>query len=504
MNLSVRFSNGKHWKHVVARSIMCTMLLALPACHIPTLRQAAPGRDLPQDFNGVTSPENSAELSVEEFYNDPTLTRLIDQGLAGNQDLRIITENVQIASNEVLARRGAYLPFVTVGGGASLSHPGKFTPEGALEDQLDVTPGHPFPNVLPNYMAGFNVFWQMDIWKQLRNARDAAQLRFLGAAEGRNYIVTRLVADVAENYYRLMSLDQRLATLDIIIDLQEKSLNVANEKWKNARGTLLPVQRFQAEVHKNKSEKLIINQEIIEVENRVNFALGRFPQPVERLSTNFIDLTIHKLDVGLPSQLIQYRPDIRQAERELAAAGLDVNVARARFFPTLTLTGAIGYEAFNPKYLFWTPESMAANIAGNLVAPLINKAAIRADYLTANAKQLQAVYNYQRVILNAFIEVISRLAMVQNYGKSIEIKKQQVKSLELAVDSATKLLANAQAGVDYMDVLFAQRDLMDARMVVISTKLQQISAIVNAYQALGGGQSGSTSTGISGMGKNCE
>ena len=130
---------------------------------------------------------------------------------------------------------------------------------------------------------------------------------------------------------------------------------------------------------------------------------------------------------------------------------------------------------------------MAGNIAGNLVAPLINKKAIQADYLTANAKQLQAVYNYQRVVLNAFTEVVNRISMVANYGTSVEIKKQQVKSLEESVDSATKLLAAAQPGVDYLDVLFAQRDLMDARMVLIETKMQQLSAIVNAYQALGGG-----------------
>ena len=106
---------------------------------------------------------------------------------------------------------------------------------------------------------------------------------------------------------------------------------------------------------------------------------------------------MHTLSVGLPSQLLQNRPDIRQAERELAAAGLDVKVARVRFFPLLTITAGVGYEAFNPRYLFITPEALIANVAGDLVAPLINKKAIKADYLSANARQLQSVYNYQRV-----------------------------------------------------------------------------------------------------------
>jgi len=188
----------------------------------------------------------------------------------------------------------------------------------------------------------------------------------------------------------------------------------------------------------------------------------------------------------VPSQLLQYRPDIRQAERELAAAGLDVQVARARFYPTVTITGGVGFEAFNPAYLFTNPaQALIASVAGGLVAPLINKKAIQADYLSANAKQLESVYNYQRVILNAFTEVITRVSMVENYGKSIEIKKQQLEALEASVNSASKLFLNAR--VEYVDVLLAQRDLIDARMVLIETKKEQLSAIVNVYQALGGG-----------------
>jgi len=151
----------------------------------------------------------------------------------------------------------------------------------------------------------------------------------------------------------------------------------------------------------------------------------------------------------------------------------------------LTITAGVGYEAFNPRYLFITPEALIANVAGDLVAPLINKKAIKADYLSANARQLQSVYNYQRVILNAFTEVINRLSKVENYRKSLEIKKQQLESLEASVEAASRLFQSARA--EYMDVLFAQRDLMDARTVLVGTKQQQLSAIVNTYQALGGG-----------------
>ena len=126
---------------------------------------------------------------------------------------------------------------------------------------------------------------------------------------------------------------------------------------------------------------------------------------------------------------------------------------------------------------------MIANVAGNLLVPLINKKAIKAEYRSANARQLQSVYNYQRVILNAFAEVINRLSKVENYRKSIEIKKQQLESLEASVEAASRLFQSARA--DYVDVLFAQRDLNDARTVLVETKQQQLSAIVNTYQALG-------------------
>jgi len=318
----------------------------------------------------------------------------------------------------------------------------------------------------------------------LRNARDAAAQRYLAVSERRNYFVTRLVAEIAENYYGLMALDKRIEVLDQTIELQEQSRKLAKAKMDAGKGTALAVQRFQAEVHKNQSEKMIVKQQIVEVENRINFLLNRFPQPVERVSDKFLDLKINTLNVGVPAQLLQNRPDIRQAERELEAAGLDVQVARAHFCPRLDITAGVGYTAFNPRYLF-EPEALIYNVAGNLAAPLINKKAIQAEYMTANAKQLQSVYNYQRVILEAFTQVINRVTKVQNYSKSIEIKKQQLEQLEASVASANKLFDNAR--VEYVEVLLAQRDLLEAKTVLIETKKEQLSAIVNAYQALGGG-----------------
>lgn len=470
---------------MLGRAIALGVVLALPSCGIPPLRHPEAGPVLPADFNGSTSAENSSQLGIEEFYHDPTLTGLIYEALDGNRELKILDQEVEIASNAVLSRSGTYLPFVNIGLGGSADKPSRFTRAGAVDYQLEIAPGQSFPNPLPNALGVFTLFWNVDIWRQLRNSRDAAALRYVAAVERRNFFVTHLIADIAGNYYSLMALDKRLENLDQIIELQEKSLEFSKARKEAARGTQLAVLRFQAEVQRNRSEKLIVNQSVIETENRINFLLNRYPQTVQRTSAEFYDLNIGTLSVGVPSQLLQNRPDIRQAERELAAAGLDVRIARFNFFPQLVITAGVGYEAFNPKYFFVSPEALVAGVAGGLVTPLINKRAIKAEYLTANARQLQSIYNYQRVILNAFTEVFNRVSMVERYTNSIEIRKQQLKSLEASVDVASNLFQNART--EYIDVLFAQRDLRDARMVLIETKTQQLSAIVNAYQALGGG-----------------
>jgi len=219
-------------------------------------------------------------------------------------------------------------------------------------------------------------------------------------------------------------------------------------------------------------------------ENRINTLLNRYPQAIERDSSGFFDLDINTLNVGVPSQLLQNRPDIRQAERELVATGLDVKVARVNFYPQPVINAGVGLEAFNIANLF-NPQAVAGSIAGSLVGPLVNRRAIRAEYLTANADQIRAVYDYQRTILNAFTEVVNRLTMVRNYSNAVAIRKQQMTTLEAAVKVAETLFQNART--EYLDVLTAQQDLRDARLALIDNKERQLTAVVNAYQALGGG-----------------
>jgi len=213
--------------------------------------------------------------------------------------------------------------------------------------------------------------------------------------------------------------------------------------------------------------------------------MGRFPQPIVRDQSNFLALVPPTVSNGIPSQLLTNRPDIKQAELELAAAKLDVKVARAEFFPSLGISAAVGLQAFNPTYLFRMPESILYSLAGDLAGPLINRNAIRAEFNNANARQLQAMYNYERTILNAYLEVSTQLANISNLQNNYDLKTKQVDALTRSIDISNDLFKNARA--DYLEVLMTQRDALEAKLELIETKQQQLGAVINVYRGLGGG-----------------
>jgi outer membrane protein TolC len=179
------------------------------------------------------------------------------------------------------------------------------------------------------------------------------------------------------------------------------------------------------------------------------------------------------------------RPDVHAAELGLEAAKLDVKAARAAFYPSFTIDAELGYRAFNPIHLVSTPASLAYRLAGGLVAPLLNRKAIAAQYRMANAMQLQAVIRYEQTVLQAFTDVANQLARIDNLQRSYEFRQQQVEKLARAVETSNLLFQAARA--DYMEVLLTRRESLEAEMELVETKKQQFLAMVNVYQALGGG-----------------
>lgn len=462
------------------------LAVAFTACTVPSALtvHTNENKNTPESFTNPQDTVNSAKIVWREFFTDPNLAALIDEALKNNQELNITLREITIAQNEIRARKGEYLPFIGAGGMAGFEKPGKYTVNGAVEEHLTVKDSDKFPDPLPNYMIGLNASWEVDIWKKLRNARKSAIHRYLASVEGKNFMVTNLIAEIATSYYELMALDNQLDILMQNIEIQTNALEIVKMQKMAARVTELGVRRFEAEVLKNRSRIYYIQQNIVQTENRINFLVGRFPQAVQRNSQTFVSLVPDSIHAGIPSQLLMNRPDIRQAEQELMAAKIDVKVAKAQFYPSLRIAGSLGYQAFNPKFLI-QPESMMYTAAGELIAPLVNRNALKAFYYSANAKQIQSVYNYERSVLNAYIEVANQVSNIGNLKRSYDLKQQQVNALVESITLATGLFRSARA--DYMEVLLTQRDALEARFELIETKMQQMNAMVNIYQQLGGG-----------------
>ncbi len=372
-----------------------------------------------------------------------------------------------------------------IGASAGVEKPGQYTTQGAVEENLNIKEDTRFPEPLPNYALGLNASWEVDIWRKLRNAKKAAMYHYLSTTEGRNFLVTNLIAEIANSYYELMALDNRLEILKRNIEIQTNALEIVRMEKQAAKVTELAVRRFEAEVLKNRSHLFDIQQSITETENRINFLVGRFPQHIPRNSQTFTDLPLDSIHAGIPSQLLQNRTDIRQAEFDLAAAKINIKVAKANFYPSLHISAGVGYEAFNTKYLISTPQSLLYTVAGDLMQPLINRNAIKAYYYTATSKQIQAVYNYERTVLNAYIEVANQLSNIRNLSRSYDLQSQQVAALTQSIDISVRLFRSARA--DYMEVLLTQRDALDSKFELIETKKQQLNAKVDVYRALGGG-----------------
>jgi len=310
-------------------------------------------------------------------------------------------------------------------------------------------------------------------------------MEYMASQEGRNLLVTNLVAEIANSYYELIALDSQLSNLEQNIEIQKNALEIVKLLKESARTTSLAVKRFEAEVQKNQSEIYSLKQEIVETENKINFLVGRLPQPVKRSTTNFIEMQPKMVNAGLPSQILENRPDVRKAQLELDAAKLNIKVAKANFYPSLGLKAGVGFEAFNPEFLLESPASLLYNIAGDIVAPLVNRNAIKAQYKNANAKQIQAAYEYEQTLLNAYKEVVNQLSKIDNLEKNYNLKSQQVASLDESVEISNLLFQSARA--DYMEVLLTQRDVLEAKMALIETRKDQMVAMVNLYRALGGG-----------------
>jgi NodT family efflux transporter outer membrane factor (OMF) lipoprotein len=465
--------------------IPLSFCLAVVGCKTPAIAPTKASAAVPESYTTSKDTTNTATLPWKTFFKDPDLINLIDIAIQNNQELMITLQDIVIAKNDIRIRKGAMLPTVGVRAGSSVEKVGTYTSQGAGDATAEITPGSRVPESLTDFNLAAYANWEVDIWKKLRNSKKAAISRYLSTIEGKNFVITNLIGEVSDSYYELLALDSQLQIIRQTIVLQNNALEIVKIQKEAARATELGVQKFQAEVLASQSMEFETLQKIKETENRINFLLARYPQEIKRSKTDFLTLPVAEVNFGIPSQLLANRPDIKQAELELAAAKLDVKVARAEFYPSLNISATYGLQAFKPSYLFTLPESILYSLAGDLAAPLINRNAIKAEFSNANARQLQALYNYERTILNAYLEVSNQLSKINNIESSFNLKTQQVTALNKSIEVANDLFKSAR--VDYFEVLMTQRDALETKLELIDTKKEQLNAAIHIYRNLGGG-----------------
>jgi NodT family efflux transporter outer membrane factor (OMF) lipoprotein len=440
---------------------------------------------LPETFAGSRDTVSAAGINWRTFFSDPMLNRLIDSALLNNQDLRMALQRIKAAEAEVLRSRAALKPNLNANITPAIRRYGLYTMDGAGNASTFIQPGKIVPVNLPDYYLGLQSAWEVDLWGKLRNRREANLARLLATTEGRHLLTTQLVAEIATTYYALEADDQMLNIIDETIVLQENAVGILRVQKEAAAANQLAVEQFEAQLIGFRAMRAGLQQDVADNEMKLNLLLGQYPRPIPRDTAAFLSRSIPVISTGVPAALLQYRPDIREATWKLEASKADVAAARAAFYPSLNITAALGYQAFQPNLLFTTPESMAYALVAGFSAPLLNRAGLKAEFNAANARQVEALYQYQKSVLTGFLEVHNEMKRMNNLQQVFEQRRQQVAVLTKSIETAAALFRSGRA--TYLELLVNQQNALQARLDMVIARMQQLQTTVNLYKALGGG-----------------
>jgi multidrug efflux system outer membrane protein len=447
-----------------------------------------PEKPMPVSFQGQQAKKDSAAVTYinwREYFADPHLHKLIDMAVGNNPDLKIALQRIETSRASVKLTNAAMLPKVDLNISGGVQKFGLYTMDGAGNASTYITPGQIVPENLPDMLVSLQSSWEIDVWGKLENQRKSATSTYLSSIEAANFVISNLVADIAINYNELLALDHSLDIVRKTIEKEREALEVIKLQKEAGRANELAVQQFNAQLLNAQASEQNILQEIAETENKINYLLGRYPQAIKRSKEMFFTEAPRKLSTDVPSKLLENRPDIRAAEFQIKASKFDLNAAKAAFYPNFNISATFGFEAFNPEFLFTSPASIAYSVFGQIVAPIINMKALEAQFNTAKANQLSAMYNYQKTILTAYVEVANQLSNIKNLQELNTLKKQQSEALKLSVDVSKELYKSARA--TYLEVLIAQQSALQSNLELINVTKQQRISRIKLYKALGGG-----------------
>lgn len=429
----------------------------------------APEVDFPAAIAGGAAADSLAIADMEwwQFYGDSTLCNIIRHTLANNKDMLAAAARVERMRQLYRIGKADRLP--SVSGTVYADHE---TNDYAGEE----------PSRDPEFGAKATVSWELDLWGNLRWAKDKSMAEFMGSIENQRALKMSLVAQVAQSYFELVALDNELSIVKKTVDARRESLHLARIRYEGGLTSETAFRQAQVELARTATLVPDLEKKITLKQNEIAFLAGEYPHDIKR--TVLPEDVIHaaSLPVGLPSSLLERRPDVRQAEQAVIAANAAVGIAYTNMFPKLTLTASHGSENEELSHLFKSPHYL---LAGTILQPIFAMGKNRAMLKAKKAACEQAAYAYEKVVLNAFKDAYNAIAEYNKVKEIYETRLRLEQSSKITLDLAQLQYINGVIG--YMDLLDAQRGYLDAQIGLSNAVRDKQITMVNLYKALGGG-----------------
>ncbi|MDS4026661.1 MAG: efflux transporter outer membrane subunit [Candidatus Contendobacter sp.] len=445
--------------------------LTLAGCSLaPTYERP----EVPIPAQWQVDPQTANDLANTAWWNqfqDPVLDNLIQTALRENKDIKIAAARVEEFMGRYGVTRSAQFPQVGANADAARTR---------YSESSDITPRN---NPANSYQVDLGVSFELDLWGRLRNATEAARANLLATEEARRTVILSLVSQLANGYVRLLDYDRQLAITRATLNTRQESVRINRLRFQAGLISELDYQQAVAEYQNAAVQVPLLERLIAQQENAISVLLGRNPGPIVRNRT-LESLALPQVPGGLPSDLLERRPDIRQAEQQLIAANALIGVAKAAFFPSISLTGFLGTASTDLSDLFEGP-SKTWRFAGQLLQPIFTGGALTGQLQVAEAVQQQALLNYQQTIQTAFAEVDNSLIAVAKLREQLKDEQAQIKALQRYLDLATLRYQNGYS--DYLTVVDAERNLYTAQLQYVQDQANLFIALVDLYKAMGGG-----------------
>lgn len=457
-------------KVIMKKLLICMFVAAgLSGCHIYKAYQR-PEAIMPDSLyrqSEVAAEADSvslASLSWRQLFTDPMLQDLIETGLENNTDLNIARLKVEEAEAMLMTSRLSYLPSVTL------------SPQGSVS-------GLAGEKATKTYNLAASAEWEIDVFGKVLNAKRGAKAVLEQSEAYRQAVQTQLVATIANSYYSLLMLDKQLDITRQTAETWRENVHAMEVLKRAGQTTEMAVAQTRASQLSAEASVLSLERQINEMENSLSVLLGMTPQKIERSTLDSQEFP-DSLSVGVPLQLLSHRPDVKQSEAELAAAYYATNVARAAFYPSITLSGSAGWTNSAGAAVL-NPAQWLLSAVGSIVEPLFNKGQNMANLKVAKAQQEEALLSFRQSLLDAGAEVNNALTQWQTARARIVLDEQQSESLRSALRSSELLMRHSSQ--NYLEVLTARQTLLQAELNATADRFDEIQGVINLYHALGGG-----------------